>query len=580
MAYTKTEWKARKGTGLSKFNKFNESNISVTLENAPGQVTEQGTPFSPANMNHIEQGIEDAHGLIADEEQARQQADNTLASQVAAETHARAAAINSHDASPAAHADMRAILNNLIGLPQWDSNNHIITFTAKNGATMEIDLPLESLAQDVGYDAGTKEIVITKQGGAQIRVSVSDLIDVYAGSTGTGIQVTVANNVISAKLLAGAVGETELASALLAKINGKLDASQKGIAGGVAELDGTGKVPLSQLPTSTGGGGGGTKPATLIIGTDMAGHAAGEVDILCTGTNDHVTINSAIAALTEGGGKIVIREGTYNLGSTGSINVDKDNVTIEGMGPSTILNATAAITSATTGLIKITGNHCKIANLKITNPSNGNVRNGIYITGENNKIEGNNIANNSTGSGGIGILINGVGNKIESNNIANTFTGSNSTSGIGILISSINNKIEGNNIANSGTGSSSNAFITTIGLSFEGGQHNIAAGNNIANSSTGSGGNCYGIVINNSTFITVKDNKIANRKPSGSGGQANTFALRVAATNTDYCTVLSNNLVDAGGIYTTNGTVSAALPGSATTIEPLNNGGSCGFNIP
>jgi len=78
MAYQKTIWESREGEGLDKFTKLNETVNTVILINSPDSVTRAGTPFSPENMNNIEQGIYDAHSLIAAEVQARQQSDHAL----------------------------------------------------------------------------------------------------------------------------------------------------------------------------------------------------------------------------------------------------------------------------------------------------------------------------------------------------------------------------------------------------------------------------------------------------------------------------------------------------------------------
>ncbi len=354
MAYTKTEWKPRKGIGLSRFEKFDETSRFVTLENAPQRIDDPGTPFDPDNMNKIEQGISDAHKGLADEEKARTKGDaDTLAAaktdsankvsshntsttahtdirnskqdklnrtvvgndnatsavtdtggnlsiavpvtvaapaasatqitagtrtlratlkilidnianlfsrmgtaetrlttaetnisnEVSARTKGDAdtltaaktdstSKVSSHNTSTTAHADIRAIINNCVGLPTYNSSSHVITFTDKSGATVKIDLPLEGLAQNLEYDAATKEIILTKQDGTQTRISVSDLIDVYTGSTGTHIQVTIgSNNVISAVLRAGTITETQLAAALLSKINGKQDALNRTVVG-------------------------------------------------------------------------------------------------------------------------------------------------------------------------------------------------------------------------------------------------------------------------------------------------------------------------------------------------------------
>jgi hypothetical protein len=66
MAYTKTVWQARQGTGLNRFVKSGETAAEVTLVNAPTGITQAGTPFSVENMNHLEQGVFDAHDLIAE----------------------------------------------------------------------------------------------------------------------------------------------------------------------------------------------------------------------------------------------------------------------------------------------------------------------------------------------------------------------------------------------------------------------------------------------------------------------------------------------------------------------------------
>jgi hypothetical protein len=85
MAYEKTLWKSRQGSGLNRFSKSEETADSVVLTNAPDAVSEQGTPFTADQMNRIEEGIAEAHDLISAETNGRQQA-------LAAEAQARQAA--------------------------------------------------------------------------------------------------------------------------------------------------------------------------------------------------------------------------------------------------------------------------------------------------------------------------------------------------------------------------------------------------------------------------------------------------------------------------------------------------------
>jgi microcystin-dependent protein len=98
MSYEKTNWKARQGAGLDKFTETGRSGNTVVLTNTPDSVTEPGTPFSEDNMNHIEQGIYEAHEELnekqdkitaAGETEARKLADEDLAERITVETLAR-----------------------------------------------------------------------------------------------------------------------------------------------------------------------------------------------------------------------------------------------------------------------------------------------------------------------------------------------------------------------------------------------------------------------------------------------------------------------------------------------------------
>jgi len=151
----------------------------------------------------------------------------TAAQGAKADTALQPADMTAHNTSNSAHNDIRqTFLSFLDGLPSYNSATHIITFTRGDGATLNIDLPLEGLAQGLSYDAVTKELVLTAQNGSQIRVSVADLIDVYAGSAGSQIQVTVdSGNIIKATLLNGSIEEAKLATALANKINAKAEQS-------------------------------------------------------------------------------------------------------------------------------------------------------------------------------------------------------------------------------------------------------------------------------------------------------------------------------------------------------------------
>lgn len=119
---------------------------------------------------------------------------------------------------------------------------------------------------------------------------------------------------------------------------------------------------ITNITNETGAG---AKTCTFIVGPASNDDSDG-YDYTTDGTADEVQIQAAIDALPATGGKVVLREGTYNIniGTTlysastyYSALVTKPNVTIQGMGWSTklILNATdvsdyTTIISANTGL--------------------------------------------------------------------------------------------------------------------------------------------------------------------------------------------------------------------------------------
>lgn len=79
-----------------------------------------------------------------------------------------------------------------------------------------------------------------------------------------------------------------------------------------------------------------TRAATLVVAASNSLDTT-NADYICDGTNDDVTINLAIDALT-GGGKIILMEGDYDI--TATLTVDVNNTTIEGQGNGTRLLAT------------------------------------------------------------------------------------------------------------------------------------------------------------------------------------------------------------------------------------------------
>lgn len=56
MAYNKQTWSARTGAGLNRF--VDGDGNYITLTSMPSEIITEGTPFTAARMNHMEDGIE------------------------------------------------------------------------------------------------------------------------------------------------------------------------------------------------------------------------------------------------------------------------------------------------------------------------------------------------------------------------------------------------------------------------------------------------------------------------------------------------------------------------------------------
>lgn len=137
------------------------------------------------------------------------------------------------------------LLQTRIGIPSFNAQDYTLTFTAQNGAQAVIDLPLETMGLD--YDADTKEMIYTRADGTKRRIPLTEFIDIYVGSIGDEIQITVEEgNVIRAVLLDGAVTWSKLSASLQSKIDNKQDATSnllntrhKDIVGAINELNAT-----------------------------------------------------------------------------------------------------------------------------------------------------------------------------------------------------------------------------------------------------------------------------------------------------------------------------------------------------
>ena len=103
------------------------------------------------------------------------------------------------------------------------------------------------------------------------------------------------------------------------------------------------------------------RTATFVVAaSNSSTKSKGAADYVCDGTSDQTEINNAISALPSGGGMVLFLEGTYNI--SGSITLNKANVTLEGMGRSTIIRRS---TSSSITIMSITASNVIIQNLKV-----------------------------------------------------------------------------------------------------------------------------------------------------------------------------------------------------------------------
>lgn len=143
---------------------------------------------------------------------------------------------------------------------------------------------------------------------------------------------------------------------------------------------------------------------TFVVGAMTSGHKKSDVDYLCNGTADDVTINAAIAALPATGGKILIREGTYLTNN--QILINKPNVVFEGMGNSTIIKRATANNPNGQNIIRIENDYVELNNLYLdmnyTIYDSTNVdASVIYSLGNYVKIQNVTCTNNCNVSAGI-----------------------------------------------------------------------------------------------------------------------------------------------------------------------------------
>jgi len=311
MAYEKTIWEPREGSNLDRFDKANETDRSVILRNRPSLITKPGTKFSTQNMNKIEQGIYDAHELIAAEETERNaafgllaKADQVLEQSIKAETSARQ---QGDEALQLLVDKILALIPNQAGVSNLLADKNFVNSTVSNLAAWFLTpdshgdfqwASLESLRTGPWYSGGTPKQPTQNDYAIFINQDpeLGSVNSVWRAlfsnelwspqykvndTPFTADQIEVLSSKITAELVnkltnpdnAPTQNSTELitsggvfawfgaavvtlktaAKNVVGAINelfeNKIDKSEKGAVNGVATLDSAGQVPQSQIPS-------------------------------------------------------------------------------------------------------------------------------------------------------------------------------------------------------------------------------------------------------------------------------------------------------------------------------------------
>lgn len=253
-------------------------------------------------------------------------------------------------------------------------------------------------------------------------------------------------------------------------------------------------------------------PTTITISSSTSKHML-TADYYCSGTNDQTVINNAISALPSTGGKIVLLEGTYNI--SGQINVNKPNVTICGMGNSTVLNCKQGIWGITATQPNFT-----VANLKMTFDTYNSTSICIYASGSRCKFENLDLSNAVYGincGGGHSI----IHNVTATDNNINIHLGSaynivsdcysEDAKETGIRVEGICNIVTGCHISDAGT----------YGILVTSGGGSKVADNIIIRDSYSD--SQYSIYVTSSAYNSCTDNVMIGKNYTNVGGTTNSF---------------------------------------------------------
>jgi hypothetical protein len=109
--------------------------------------------------------------------------------------------------------------NKLIKGINADTESGIITITRLDNTIFTINIPQNIILQSASFNESTNEIVIIWSDGSESKIPVEGLVDIYTGFDNDIIQITVANNIISAIIKEGSISSNLLSPDVKTNLN-------------------------------------------------------------------------------------------------------------------------------------------------------------------------------------------------------------------------------------------------------------------------------------------------------------------------------------------------------------------------
>ncbi|MFC1950543.1 nitrous oxide reductase family maturation protein NosD [Chloroflexota bacterium] len=152
--------------------------------------------------------------------------------------------------------------------------------------------------------------------------------------------------------------------------------------------------------------------ADLVVAASDSPHKE-LADYVCDGISDEIEIQAAIDTLPSDGGTVLLLEGTYTIDGVPTVHPEyrsiiilKDNVSLVGSGPTTILKLADYYETRVAGIIgnskyPVIYNNVRIANLQVDGNKSGvwETQTGIYLQTAHDSIVENNVISSCTNHG-------------------------------------------------------------------------------------------------------------------------------------------------------------------------------------